>query len=1000
MAHPATLRLLFTHNYICTQPSPKSRNLLTEIRMPFKRFCPLWMIYRISLLALLTSALTLSANAYASDEIGQSPNDDREYRSLVLDNGLKVTLIHDPETDSAAASMDVAVGAGSDPADRAGLAHFLEHMLFLGTRKYPRAGDYARFILQNGGSNNAYTSYSNTNYFFDIEAGNLEPALDMFAEFFISPLFTEELVQREKNAVHSEFTGKRREDGLRFWSARKMGFDQNHPMSGFTTGNLDTLADREGSTIRDELIAFYEKHYSSNIMSLAIIGSEPLDVLQQWAVSKFSPIPNRKASRQQFNIDLYRAEDLPARMNITPLTDQRFMVLTFPIPLVEEHRFTRPRSYIGNILGHEGVGSLLSELKKKGWVSSLSAGGGTDTRYSATFEISVGLNAEGVAHVDDIITEVFHAINTVRGSGLPEWLYDENRLLGELSFRYQEKSSASGIVRALSVRAQDWPAGKLLSGPYKTSRFDVDGINLILDHMKPDNLQVIVVAPDLDTDNTTKWYDVPYSIKPIPDSTVEKWRQAKLNPAIVMPLENEFLPEDLTLRASGTGDPIKLIDTPKLAVWHRTDSSFGVPRANFKVSIHSPLRHQSAQTNVLTDIYAKMINEQLNEFSYAANLAGLGGRVSSSSRGISLNISGYADGQIKMLEKILEAMQNPDYDTALFNRLKKETIEEINNSTQDAPYKRTAVETQKLLYVPFLDNQQRIEALTAVTIQDLAQFTDHLLRDVKVVVLSHGNLTGKETLQRVDLLKNAFINQASTARVDRMKMVKVPENSNHLKKLDIDHNDSSISIYLQSTQRHRAIRARYALLRQLLSQPFYAELRTRQQLGYFVFTYSIDSIQVPSVVLALQSPSAGPAKMYLAVEQFLQNFEQQLIDMPEEEFQRNVQALVSQVEEQDNRLRERTNRYWSAIVREDFNFDASQLFADEVRLITRAQILALYRKLFIDATAGRIVVYSEGKTATDMAGDTFPPMTTIESISAFKASKELLPPLSEVDGIE
>ena len=65
----------------------------------------------------------------------KSPDDDRLYRGLNLPNGLKVVLVSDPTTDKAAAALDVHVGHMSDPWNLPGLAHFLEHMLFLGTEK-------------------------------------------------------------------------------------------------------------------------------------------------------------------------------------------------------------------------------------------------------------------------------------------------------------------------------------------------------------------------------------------------------------------------------------------------------------------------------------------------------------------------------------------------------------------------------------------------------------------------------------------------------------------------------------------------------------------------------------------------------------------------------------------------------------------------------------------------------------------------------------------------
>ena len=70
--------------------------------------------------------------------------------------------------------MDVNVGHASDPADLPGLAHFLEHMLFLGTEKYPEEGHYNQFLQERGGSSNAYTDFEHTNFFFDVLHPHLE----------------------------------------------------------------------------------------------------------------------------------------------------------------------------------------------------------------------------------------------------------------------------------------------------------------------------------------------------------------------------------------------------------------------------------------------------------------------------------------------------------------------------------------------------------------------------------------------------------------------------------------------------------------------------------------------------------------------------------------------------------------------------------------------------------------------------------------------------------
>ncbi|KAK6052644.1 peptidase, M16 family, partial [Cooperia oncophora] len=76
------------------------------------------------------------------DDIVKSPSDQREYRGLELTNGLRVLLVSDPTTDKSAAAMDVNVGSLMDPWELQGLAHFCEHMLFLGTDKYPKENEY------------------------------------------------------------------------------------------------------------------------------------------------------------------------------------------------------------------------------------------------------------------------------------------------------------------------------------------------------------------------------------------------------------------------------------------------------------------------------------------------------------------------------------------------------------------------------------------------------------------------------------------------------------------------------------------------------------------------------------------------------------------------------------------------------------------------------------------------------------------------------------------
>ena len=92
------------------------------------------------------------------DDVEKSQEDKRMYRGLELQNNLKVLLISDPTTDKSSAALDVHIGHMSDPRELPGLAHFCEHMLFLGTEKYQDENEYSKYLSQHGGSFNAFTS--------------------------------------------------------------------------------------------------------------------------------------------------------------------------------------------------------------------------------------------------------------------------------------------------------------------------------------------------------------------------------------------------------------------------------------------------------------------------------------------------------------------------------------------------------------------------------------------------------------------------------------------------------------------------------------------------------------------------------------------------------------------------------------------------------------------------------------------------------------------------
>lgn len=235
-------------------------------RRPRRSLCMAGSVCGVVVVACVVLAVTLTfslvpkpSNYAAAGTVMKSPNDARDYKAIELNNNLRVLLISDPSTDTSAAAMDVAVGSFSDTVP--GLAHFCEHMLFYASKKYPEEGAYSHFLSRHGGYDNAYTSNENTNYYFRVNADALSEALDRFAQFFISPIFTQDGVSREMNAVNAEQLKNLQSDYWRVWQLLKNVSNPAHPFSNFGTGDLMTL---NRSDILDKLKAFYAAHYSAN----------------------------------------------------------------------------------------------------------------------------------------------------------------------------------------------------------------------------------------------------------------------------------------------------------------------------------------------------------------------------------------------------------------------------------------------------------------------------------------------------------------------------------------------------------------------------------------------------------------------------------------------------------------------------------------------------------------------------------------------------------------
>jgi insulysin len=874
-----------------------------------------------------------------------SPNDSKDYHYVELDNGLRTLLISDPKADHAAASLDVNVGSLQDPDNRAGLAHFLEHMLFLGTKTYPTAGEYQSFISQHGGSHNAFTAPEHTNYFFQVNADQFEGALDRFSRFFHEPLFTEEYVQREKNAVNSEYQSKLKDDYRRMHYVKKAVMNPAHPASRFSTGNLDTLSDNENGKVRDDLLAFYERFYSANLMTLTIYGPQDLDTLKQWASSKFGAIENRNAT-----IDAYPSElflEKPLSLYVQPVKDIYNLSYTFELSEPIKNYKQKSNQYLGHLIGHEGEGTLLAWLKQKGWAEGLSAGLSNKLQNNSSFHVSISLSKDGTEHIDEITEQLFAYVNLIKTDGVQSWVFDELKQLGKLHFTFEEGRRPSELVQSISMSMHDYEIEDILQGPYLWSEFNPEKIQLFASKLNPNNMVRTLTMPDLKTNKVEKWFNGPYSKMTFTETQLNTWLNPKAAKELHLPAPNPFIPSDVKVLADNKQTlPVKLKVTNNLNVWHMQDVSFSGPQSSIYISLQSNLPSQSPTNQVLIEAWVNLLNDHLNTFSYPAALAGQSYSLYSHMRGIGIRLYGYRDKQDILLEKILTEIKVFEPTEAQWLQTQQELQRAYQNVLKQKPYERTISQLNQLLITPSYNEEQLLTALNNANLESLLSLKFDYFKHVNTILLGHGNLSERDLLANGNTLNTVLLNNSQVVEVNQKTLKQIPQGlEKH--QVDAQHNDSAFTLYFQAQSKDLKERATLGLLGQIIKAPYYTYMRTERKHGYIVFATPYPILEQGGLGFIVQSPTTATATLLAESEAFIENFVVTLEAMSNEDFILHRQGLVTNLTKKPLNLQEKTNRLWKDLDRENFAFNTMDIIAEHVAELSKQEIVDYLKQYII-----------------------------------------------------
>ena len=897
------------------------------------------------LLALLLPAVALLAQTPAEiPPRPQAPNDNSEYRRFVLPNGLRVLLLSDPKLNKSSASMDVGAGSFSDPASRQGLAHFLEHMLFLGTAKYPGVTDYGNYLRSNGGYNNAFTAGSHTNFQLEIRHEAFEGALDRLAQFFIAPLFTPEFTERELNAVNSEYQKNLENDLWRDFQLHCSLYRPGHPANHFNIGDRQTL----GGTTHDELLDFYRTHYSADRMALVVMGKAGLDQLESWVRTYFSPIENRHLAPIHFPADYLPPKPALRLARMEPLKDMRQLNLEFPLSAVRQYYASKPDRLISFIFGTEGEGSLLSQLKAEGLATGLSAETDFDAAEFGSLDVTVSLTPAGLAKYPRVLELFFATVNRLRESGYPSYLFRERQTMARLDETYQDKGEGAERAVTLATQLQQYPIEIAEREPYLWIKEDPAAYQMVLDQLRPDNLLATLVAKGLPTDKVEPYYGTKYSYS----EDAGPAYTALLHPAAVasiqLPKPNPFIP---ARAAQLPAQPLRLIDEPALSLYYSQDTDFLRPMVAEVYRFRLPRSLGSVDTTVLLRFYEACVKEALNETAYTAREAGLNFSLTAGLEGVQISVDGYDESTTRLLEAIAANLVDFKISPERFAAIKDRLIRELANFPRSDAYLILTETRRGTVREFYYRPDEQVPVAQGVTLAAVQDFAHRLYAHGKLEALVHGNVTAAAAVADARrfgaALKIAPVADADLLR--RRLLVETPGEAVRTNEKLVVNNSAFRREYVLGGNTPE-LRAATLALANFMGEPFYAELRTHQQLGYIVFGGAGDEERTNFAYFIIQSGEHPADEVEARADEYIAKLPGLLAAQTDAQWATIVGGVRALLEEKDKSIADRASRFFDLAYNRDANWGRQAETLAALDQLTKERTVAILTAALDPAT--------------------------------------------------
>lgn len=926
--------------------------------------------------------------------IKKSLCDKRNYRLITLSNSLKALLVQDNEADNSSASLGVRVGAYSDPKEFPGLAHFCEHMLFMGTKKYPKIDDFSEYLSANDGYSNAFTDTHSTVYKFECSNKAFLPALDRFSQFFISPLFERSAVKKELEAIESENQKNLQNDS---WRGMQLIRSESNPGSInhlFATGNIHTLNPNNNiDEPRDALVNFYNNYYHACKMNLVVDSPIELDQIEKVVRDYFKGIPKGDGKNINYfdeNNLSYNSNNLKRYYVYQGVEDKNKLKFQWFLESTIKYYKEKPLDYASILFGHECQNTLYSSLIKDNLITDISAGSYNIKNVLGTFSIIMNLTDKGLLNINQIIQRTLKYIKLIQSKPINKEFYDEYKHTNTLSFDYKSRENPVNYTETLAYTMDNYSDEHILSGEYLNEVYDENLIKLYLNKLNIENMNIYLQTRNNDflkeCNLSEKWYGTKYKYENIDKNIIDDLN--KFNPNtdkicnhnLGFPQQNKFIPKNLELNKS----LIKL-DYPKLLLkenncelWYKPDLKFLKPKANIYCQIYldkSILTFVEYESIAYT--WNLVVKTKMKDLSYMAREANLKFELNANDDGIILNIKGFNDSIKPALEQLINLfvsiinsnniVNDPDTYEIFKMQLEKQ-IKEMDNFYLKTPYtialayhnylkiNPSATPDSKLLKLRNLyTNKENNCNDKEIDKSKIMYFVKNYFKKARYVWIIQGNISEEDAkdlnntvikLSNTDNLKNNEVFSYRTVDQNNKtcySYVMHATNKNETNSCIV----SSFSWDCTSNLRQHVT---LELINNLITEKFFDSLRTNQGLGYIVTSFLSQQRNIHSIVFLVQSNNKSPEYIWRKINEFLTERKEYMINQLDDKvFSEHVEALINNKQKKFINLSEEVNFNYNQIKKRQFLFNSKELMVKELQSLTKQEVIKCFEKLFFES---------------------------------------------------